>query len=187
VKPYQPAGLWKEVSFNNPGKGLTDFYQPDSGAGLYRRSMYTFWKRSLPPPSMQTFDAPTREVCVVKRDSTNTPLQALITLNDPTYVEAARALGQLVLMSEVASDDSTRLALAFRRATSREPDAHELRILTEYLNEQRAAYAADTAAAAELLGVGESMPDESLATEELAAWTLVMSLILNLDETLTRS
>ncbi len=180
VRPYQPEGLWAEVSFNNKGRSESDFYTPDSGDGLYRRSMYTFWKRSLPPPNLQTFDAPNREVCTVRRDPTNTPLQALVLLNDPTFVEAARALAQRTLLAD------GDLANAFRRVTSRAPEDEELVLLSEYLAVELERFRGDPESASALLAVGESMPDERLDPAELAAWTEVCSLLLNLDEAITR-
>jgi len=185
VRPYQPPGLWKEVSFNNEGRKDSDFYQPDSGDDLYRRGIYTFWKRALPPPSLQTFDAPTREVCTVRRGTTNTPLQALVLMNDPTYVEAARHLAQRELRA-AAADDGERLARMFRRATSRVPDTDERSVLAAFLADERARFAGTPEAADALLAVGESMPDASLDRAELAAWTSVASLLLNLDESITR-
>jgi len=186
ARPYQPPGLWKEVTFNNEGRADSDFYTPDVGAQLYRRSLYTFWKRSLPPPNMQLLDAPTREVCTVRRDRTNTPLQALVVMNDPTFVEAARALAQAAL-EPAGLDDGERLTLAFRRATGRRPTAGETELLAGLIAERRAVFEADPEAARGLLGVGESMRDESLDPALHAAWTMACSLILNLDETLTRS
>ena len=187
VRPYQPDGLWKEVSFNNAGSDRkdSDFYTPDSGADLYRRGMYTFWKRSLPPPSLQTFDAPTREVCSVRRGRTNTPLQALVLLNDPTYVEAARVLAERSLLEE-GFDEGERIARAFRRTTSRQPTAVEVEVLRAYLTGERRAFAEDPSRIELLLDVGESMPSTELDRTELAAWTVLGSLLLNLDETITR-
>ena len=185
VRPYQPAGLWKEVSFNNENRAESDFYMPDTGEKLYRRSMYTFWKRALPPPNMQTFDAPSREVCVVRRDRTNTPLQALVVLNDPTYVEAARALAERVLLDGDSEQDALRLA--YLRALAREPEAEERELLLAYLAEERGRLAAEPDRARELLDVGASKASEALDPLEHAAWTMVCSLILNLDEFLTRS
>jgi len=185
VRPYQPEGLWEEVSFNNRDRADSDFYTPDTGEKLYRRSMYTFWKRSLPPPNLQTLDAPTREICVVRRDRTNTPLQALVLLNDPTFVEAARVLAERVLLQADSREEALRHA--FQRALSRDPSAEERELLLAYVAEQRESFAADPGGASELLAVGEFRSSERLDPSEHAAWTLVCSLILNLDEFLTRS
>ena len=130
VKPYQPPGLWEEVSYN-----AEDTYVQDSGDGLWRRSLYTYIKRQAPPPSMLAFDGPTREKCTVQRPRTNTPLQSLILLNDPTYVEAARVLATRVLQTN--SDDGTRLRQLVRRVLSRLPDDHELSLLRDLLQRQR--------------------------------------------------
>jgi hypothetical protein len=184
VKPYQPSGLWAEMTFRNKNRAEHDFYQQDMGAQLYRRGMYTFWKRSVPPPNMLALDAPTREICTVRRSTTNTPLQALVLLNDPTFVEAARALAQRVLKTPDL-DRRGRIARAFRLSTSRRPDSGELDVLEAFLEEQLGGYAGSPESAAELLAVGESMRDESLEVVEHAAWTCLCSLILNLDESMT--
>jgi hypothetical protein len=180
VKPYEPPGLWEAVSFNNSQK-----YVPDEGEARYRRSLYTYWKRQSPPPNMLIFDAPTREYCVVRRPRTNTPLQALVLLNDPHFVEAARALAQRMLL-EGGADTGQRLALGFRVATARRPARAEVQILREVLRAQLAVYRADPAAAEALLGVGDFKAREGLDPAELAAWTTIASMILNLDETLTK-
>jgi len=185
VRPYQPEGLWEEVSFNNRDREDSDFYTADTGEKLYRRSMYTFWKRALPPPNLQTLDAPTREVCVVRRDRTNTPLQALVLLNDPTFVEAARVLAERVLLQADSKEEALRRA--FQRALSRDPSAEERELLLAYAAEQRESFAVQPGRASELLAVGEFSPSGKLDESEHAAWTLVCSLILNLDEFLTRS
>ncbi|MEM7309212.1 MAG: PSD1 and planctomycete cytochrome C domain-containing protein [Planctomycetota bacterium] len=187
VRPYQPAGLWKEVSFNNTSdeRRDSDFYEPDSGDGLYRRGMYTFWKRSLPPPSLQTFDAPTREVCTVRRGATNTPLQALVLMNDPTYVEAARVFGQRILQEGGATDEA-RLRFAFRSAVSRCPRDDEMKLLQSTLVGERATFREDVESAKALISNGEFPLDKDLDPAELAAWTTLASVLLNLDETITR-
>ena len=185
VRPYQPAGLWAEISFNNQDRADSDFYTPDVGANLYRRGLYTFWKRALPPPALQTLDAPTREVCVVRRGRTNTPLQALVLMNDPTYVEAARSLAQRVLRE--GGDDEAGLELAFRCAVAREPSEAEQSLLQSFLDEERARFRDDPERAEELVSVGDSMRDADLPVVEHAAWTALCSLILNLDETLNRN
>jgi hypothetical protein len=180
VKPYQPGGLWEDVTVERRGK-----YVPDKGDNLYRRSMYTFWKRTCPPPSLMTLDAPNREVCVARRAITNTPLQALILFNDPTYVEAARKLAERMLL-EGGKTPESRLTAAFKRALARPPSAEEQRILLKIYQNALASFRADKQAAQKLLAVGDSPRDPSLDEIELAAWTAVASTILNLDETMTR-
>ncbi|MEO1530420.1 MAG: DUF1553 domain-containing protein, partial [Planctomycetota bacterium] len=179
VKPYQPPGLWKEVSLG----GNPRFVQ-DKGDKLYRRSLYTYWKRSAPPPSMQIFDAPTREKCTVIRARTNTPLQALVTLNDVQFVEAARHFAQR-LLAKSASDQS-RLEEGFRIVTARRPTDSETEILNRILDDATKRYESDIEAAKKLLDVGDSERDMSLSPATHAAWTIVASSLLNLDETLTR-
>jgi mono/diheme cytochrome c family protein len=183
VLPYQPPGLWEEMAFGDGFSRQT--YVQDHGADLYRRTMYTFWKRTVPPAALSTFDAPDREKCVARRAVTNTPLQALVTLNDPTYVEAARALAERALR-EGGKDLSSRIAFAFRLATARKPAVQELKVLRELLTQQLAVYRGNPQAAAKLLRVGESKFDEKLNPAELAAWTMLASTILNLDETITK-
>ena len=186
VKPYQPPGLWREVAFDVTGKALTaQVYEPDSGQSLYRRSMYTFWKRTAPPPTMLIFDAPDRERCVVRRESTSTPLQALVLMNDPTYVEASRKLAER-MMKEVGSAPSERIAWGFRLVTGRHPEKAERNPLVELLNEQFQRFAVNPQAAEKLLSVGESVRDKSLTVVELAAYTVVASVLMNLDETVTK-
>jgi hypothetical protein len=183
VFPYQPVGLWEELAF---GDGFSaQEYAQSRGKDLYRRSMYTFWKRTVPPASLATFDAPDREKCVARRALTNTPLQALVLMNDPTYVESSRALAQRVLL-ETGKDANTRIGYAFRLATSRKPTAQELNVLRDLLNKQVMNFRNDKKAATELLRVGESTIDAKLNQAELAAWTMVASAILNLDETITK-
>jgi hypothetical protein len=185
VRPYQPEGLWEEVAFGIKTYGAQEYHQ-DHGDALYRRSMYTFWKRSCPPPSLVTFDAPDRETCVVRRERTNTPLQALVLLNDPIYVEAARGIAERT-MKEGGHSDSDRLQYAFRIVTGRQPTEAETAVLMEELRERLTAFTADSQTARRLLSIGESKTDASLETEELAAWTMVARLILNLDEAITKS
>ncbi len=179
VKPYQPAGLWEDVSVSR-----RDSYAEDQGEGLYRRSMYTFWKRTCPPPAMSAFDAPDRETCVIRRSRTNTPMQALVLLNDPTYVEAARKFAERVLQH--ATGEQERLAYAFQIALCRAPHPEETAILSDELRGARQRFDADPAAASKLLAVGHSPPSDKLSPSELAAWTTLTSLILNLDETISK-
>jgi hypothetical protein len=188
VSPYQPAGLWEELMSRNDGsKWTAQTYVQSKGDDLYRRTMYTFWKRTCPPPTLQTFDAPDRETCTVKRARTNTPLQALVLMNDPTYVEASRKLAERALKEPAAgATDEDRLSHAFRLVLARKPRAEEVTVLKDLLGKQRAKYTADKDAAGKLLKVGESPCDEKLNASELAAWASVCGVILNLDEAVTR-
>jgi hypothetical protein len=181
VKPYQPAGLWEEVSVERRYK-----YVADKNDGLYRRSMYTFWKRTCPPPGMMAFDAPDRETCLIRRATTNTPLQALVLLNDPTYVECARKFAER-LMKEGDPVPGERLAHAFRLAVSRPPTTGERQILLGLFQDSLARFRRDVAAADKLLAVGDSPRDPQLDVAELAAWTALASIVLNLDETITKN
>jgi hypothetical protein len=185
VSPYQPAGLWEELASREDGKNWTaQTYTQSHGPDLYRRTMYTFWKRTAPPPTLSTFDAPDRETCTVRRPRTNTPLQALVLLNDPTYVEASRKLAER-MMSE-ATSDKDRVVLAYRLAMARAPKAAEVSVLLRLHDTQLATYRADQQSALKLLGVGEAQRNDRLDAAELAAWTMVASAILNLDETVTK-
>jgi Protein of unknown function (DUF1553)/Protein of unknown function (DUF1549)/Concanavalin A-like lectin/glucanases superfamily/Planctomycete cytochrome C len=185
VSPYQPPGLWEELMSREDGKNWTaQTYVQSHGPDLYRRTMYTFWKRTSPPPTLATFDAPDRETCTVRRPRTDTPLQALVLMNDPTYVEAARKLAER-LMKEKKSDKD-RVSLVFRLATGRAPTKMEAHVLIKLHDTQLQVYRADKPAALKLLEVGEVGRDESLDCADLAAWTMVASTILNLDETLTK-
>ena len=183
VYPYQPAGLYKGivVAADYPGTVYTESQGPD----LYRRSLYTFWKRTVPHPTMTVFDAPDREFCIVRRSNTNTPLQALTLLNDPIFVEAARKLAERAILQGGATPEG-RLAYAFRLATGRAPDAHETSILLQTLAKMRTVYEADDQAARDLLSVGASPQNPVIPVRELAAYTAVANLILNLDEAITK-
>jgi hypothetical protein len=176
VKPYQPPGIWEEATFGNKR------YQQDQGDALYRRSLYVFWRRIVGPTMF--FDAANRQTCSVKTVTTNTPLHALATLNDVTYVEAARVLAQRVIAA--TPRDSDRLALAFRKATARQASEPELKILLQALEKQRTLFTRDREAAAMLLKSGEALADGKLDPVELASFSVVCGLILNLDETLTK-
>jgi mono/diheme cytochrome c family protein len=177
VRPYQPAGVWSEATFGKIS------YQQDHGDKLYRRSLYTFWRRIVGPTSL--FDVSKRQACQVSATRTNTPLHALVTLNDTTYVEAARALAQRVIHSGGASADE-RMNLAFRLATSRRPTDAERKILVDRLELLQKHYAADRPAADKLLAVGESPRDKQIDAAEHAAYAAVCSIVLNLDETLSK-
>ena len=178
VRPYQPAGLWEELTISSGP------YKHDNAPNLYRRSMYTFWKRTVAPPTMVTFDATARESCTVRRSRTNTPLQALALMNDVTFVEAARALAQRVMRTHDGVQD--RIALAFRLATARHPRADEARILLAGFGYHLDRFGRDPALATGLLEMGEYPLDPERDPSELAAYTAIASLILNLDETITR-
>ncbi len=180
VKPYQPPGYWSHLNF--PVRE----YESDHGEAQYRRGLYTYWARTYLHPSLLAFDAPTREECTVERSRSNTPLQALVLLNDPTYVEAARAFANRAIVQGGGSIES-RLRWAYRQALSREPDSRELAVLAALLEKHRTQYAADPAAAAKLLSTGEAKTPDGVDPVELAAWTSVVRVLLNLHETITRS
>lgn len=183
VKPYHPPGIWEEVAM--PGSD-TAKYVPDTGENLYRRSLYTFWKRSSPPANMETFDATSREVVCTGRARTNTPLQAFVTMNDPQWVEAARKLGERAL--KAASTTEQRLDFLARTTVARPVSEKETAILKRGLETFQAKFGGDKATedVKALLAVGESKPDEKLAPADVAAWTMVASQFLNLDEFLTK-
>ena len=177
VKPYQPAGLWKEINGQD--------YPQEHGENLYRRSLYTFWKRTAPPPSMMTFDAAGRETCVVRESRTNTPLQALDLMNDVAYLEAARVLAER-MMTEGGATPAERIAFAFRRAAARAPSASEAKILLDSFQYYRDTYQTSPDAARKLLSEGERPRNEQLDASELAAYATIASLIMNLDEVVTK-
>ena len=182
VKPYQPAGLWKPVGFG--GSNTSEFKQ-DTGSKLYRRSMYTFWKRTSPPPTMATFDAPNRETCQVRRARTNTPLQALVLMNDVQFFEAARKFAER-LIHFGGEDFDERLTYAVRSILARKPTDTERQSVRRLYETYYEDFGKDAEAATKLLAAGESSRDESLDARELAAWTMVAHLILNLSETVTK-
>ncbi|HVR74870.1 MAG TPA: PSD1 and planctomycete cytochrome C domain-containing protein [Planctomycetota bacterium] len=182
VKPYQPSGIWEAVGFLGSN---TAIYKADQGDALYRRGLYTFWKRTAPPPALSLFDAPSRETCTALRPRTNTPLQALAMMNDVQFFEASRHLAER-MMREGGAEPEDRLAHAFRLATSRRPRADELEVLLETFNAHLAEFEADAGAALQAVSVGDSKRDESLDVKALAAYTMAANLILNLDETLTK-
>ncbi len=181
VKTYQPEGLWEAVAYPTSN---TSKYVQDHGEALYRRSLYLFWKRTSPPPVMSVFDAPTREACIVNRSRTNTPLQALVVLNGPQFVEAARNMAQRVLLAK--SDTNERVRYAFLLVTGRHPTQEEIDIVGEVLASQLKHFIEDGADATRLLAVGESKRDESLPPATHAAWTMVCNTLLNLDEAVTQ-
>jgi hypothetical protein len=188
VSPYQPPGIWEELAYRADGKNFTaQEYVQSHGPDLYRRTMYTFIKRTAPPPTLVTFDAPDRETCTVRRPRTNTPLQALVLMNDPTYIEAARKLAERILTEPgPAASREDRIIFAFRIATARPPSLDELRLLRRLFDQQLTAFRNNPQAATKLLAVGESPRDDSHDAAELAAWTIVANVLLNLDETVTK-
>ena len=181
VRPYQPDGIWDEITMY----GNLRNYKHDTNGNEYRRSLYTIWKRTSAPPAMTLFDAPGREICVVRRSRTNTPLQALALLNDETYVEAARKLAEKML-AEGGSTPEERIRFAFRRSTARWPDATELKVLAGGLQSRLVKYRADQMAAKALSAVGDTKPNAGVDPAELAAYTTTAGVILNLDETITK-
>jgi hypothetical protein len=182
VRPYQPTNIWEPVAF---GGSNTKVYVQDHGAALYRRSLYSFWKRTAPAPSMSTFDAPSRETFCVGRGRSNTPLQALALMNDVQQFEAARGFAERLLLR--TSSDADRLDIAFRCVTARPPTRAEQTLLADSLATHRAHFAQNLDAAQQVVTNGESKPSTELPVGEFAAWTLVTNLLLNLDETITRN
>jgi hypothetical protein len=183
VRPYQPAGIWEAVGYTTSN---TAQYTQDHGDALYRRSLYLFWKRTAPPASMTTFDAPSREQCRARRERTNTPLQALLTMNDPQYFEAARQLG-FHMLHDGGATDADRLRRGFRIVTAREPSGREAEVLAQALSLQRQHFTADLEAAKKVISVGESAAPAEAPAAELAAYTMLANLMLNLDEALTKN
>lgn len=184
VSPYQPKGLWEEMAFGGDFSAQT--YVQSHGPDLYRRSMYTFWKRSVPYPSLTTFDAPDREKCTARRSTTNTPLQALVLENDPTYVEASRVFAERDLREAPAGIEQ-RIRYAFRLATDRDPTPKETEILAGLYKKEMVHYDSDRKAAEKLVSIGEMKRNPKVDPSELAAWTMVASTILNMDETITKN
>jgi len=178
VKPYQPPGLWQELA---GGKG----YEHDSGEGLYRRSLYTYWKRTVAPPFMVNFDSPNRETCTVRETRTNTPLQALDLMNDVTFVEAARKLAER-MMTEGGNQPRERIEFAYELVLARPPKPAEMQVLFDALNGFETRYQRDRKSAKEFLKHGDSPQEIKADARELAAYTSIASLMLNLDETVTR-
>jgi hypothetical protein len=179
VKPYQPEGLWEEIAMGKP------HYQPGKGDDLHRRSLYTFWKRTVPHPAMITFDAAERNVCVIRRQQTSTPLQALTLLNDPQIIEAARLMSERMLKEGGAALDD-KVAWAFRAAAGRWPSSKETSVLKQLFLEQRQIFAADQQAAAKLLTIGDAVNDPGVSPADLAAGTVLAEAILNHDEAVMR-
>ncbi|MES2696083.1 MAG: DUF1553 domain-containing protein, partial [Verrucomicrobiota bacterium] len=180
AKPYQPEGYSAPLNFP------TREYVTDLGEGLYRRGLYTHWQRTFLHPSLMAFDAPAREECTANRSPSNTPMQALVLLNDPSYVEAARVFAEKALREGGATFEA-KLGWAFSRALSRPPAAEEARILRGLFDAQQKRYAKDETAARELIDVGDSPVAKDLPLADLAAWTAVARTLLNLHETITRN
>jgi hypothetical protein len=167
-------------------KWSAQVYVQGHGKDLYRRTMYTFWKRTSPPPNLATFDAPDRETCTVRRSRTNTPLQALVLLNDPTYVEAARKFAERIIIEGGRTPDD-KITFALRLATARKPKTEEIDVVKSVFEAGRIRFGENPTAARTLLRVGESPQDSRVEATELAAWTTVASVILNMDEVLNKN
>jgi hypothetical protein len=179
VKPYQaPGSMWKELNSFLPE------YKPDTGASLYRRSLYSFWRRTTTAPNMILFDAGAREVCSTNRTVTNTPLQALVLLNDPQFVEAARKLAERI-MKEGGTTDETRAKWAYREVIGAAPGSEQLPILTELITQQRGFFTSKSSDAAALLKTGDSPADPALDPTELATFTTLAQALLNLDASIS--
>ena len=183
VKPPQPAGLWSSVGYS--GSNTVDFQKDTGPEKVYRRSLYTFWKRTSPPPQMSTFDAPSRESCSTRRERTNTPLQALLLMNEQQYLVTARCLAERTLL-ETGTSSRERIEWAFERATLRVPTDQEIEELTIAYEHFREAYSGNVTEAKRLISLGEKSPDASLDSVELAIWTMMSSVLLNLDEVVTK-
>jgi hypothetical protein len=181
VRPYQPDGVWEAVAMI--GSNTRD-YKRDTGENLYRRSMYTFWKRSAPPAAMEVLNAPNRETCTVRRDRTNTPLAALLTLNDVQFVEAARVLAEKTLASDTSDDN--RIDFLAKRLLARPFRAEEMAIVKESLASLREHYKAKPEEAKKLIAFGESKANPKLDASELATWTMLANQLMNLDEVLNK-
>jgi hypothetical protein len=183
VMPYQPPNIWEPVGFGNSN---TRYYKQGTGDDLYRRSLYTFYKRTAPAPFMSTFDAPNREQSCSGRGKSNTPMQALQLLNDIQHVEAARNFAEKII-KKGGNQDQAKISWAWRTATSRKPNQEEIQIVNDVLNQNRKRYSQDQEAAENLIGFGESEPDANIQSPELASWTLTANMILNLDEVVNKN
>ena len=182
VKPYQPPRIWETVAMDQSN---TKNYKPDTGEGLYRRSLYTFWKRSAPPPSMDIFNAPSREVCIMRRERTDTPLQALVTMNDPQFVEAARVLAQDALLAS-KKDVKREVDYMTIRLIARNLEPKERDVVMRSYGDYLAYYESAPEDAKRLVSVGDSKADANLPAPKLAAMTMVANELMNLDEVLVK-
>jgi hypothetical protein len=185
VKPYQPDKMWSSLTFQNMDEYDTNFYRADTGDALYRRGLYTYWKRTIAPPRMQIFDAPDRERCSLRQDRTNTPMQAMVLLNDPTFVEASRSLAQRMIQ-EGGDRSSDRVSYGYKLALATRPDTDRANILLAGLSDYQAHFNQNREDAEALVALGDSEPDAAIDQAELAAYTMLASVILNLDEMITR-
>lgn len=185
VKPYQPEDLWSALTFQNMDEYDTNFYVQDKGDKLYRRGLYTYWKRTILPPHMQIFNAAGREMCSMRQENTNTPMQALAIMNDPTFVEAARFLGQRMLLEGGGRSDD-RIRYGFRLLLAHEPNTRKEQVLLNALNDYQSHYIRHPDEAKNLLEVGDSKSDTRIPAPELAAYTMLASVMLNMDEAITR-
>jgi hypothetical protein len=181
VYPYQPEGLWEALS----NKSWRYNYYQDKGEGLYRRSLYTIWKRTAPPPSMLIFDAPDRNTCVVRRETTSTPLQALVLLNDPQYVEAAKFVGERMIV-EAGAELKDQLIYGYRLLTGRKPGAKELSLILNLYEEEKDNFEKNPAALKQYLSNGEKNIVRDLDQQKLAAFAVVASAIMNTHEFYTK-
>lgn len=186
VHPYQPHGLWKEISHFGSTPATKQVFVQDHGEKLYRRSLYTIVKRTSPHPAMAAFDAPNREMCVVDRSKTNTPLQALVTLNDPQFAEAARVFASSILQEQSTHDDRSRIKWAFESISSRPPTGSEITMIARLLDAERAQFQRSPINAERVIAVGEYPATHDIDPVEQAAWTQIATLLLNLSEVLTR-
>tara|TARA_B100001059_G_scaffold2475_2_gene1994 strand:+ start:4705 stop:8280 length:3576 start_codon:yes stop_codon:yes gene_type:complete len=181
VKPYQPEGLWQEVAMQQSN---TRYFERDMGDDLWRRSLYTYWKRAAPPPSMVAFDAPTREYCAPRRMNTNTPLQALVLWNDPQFVEAARVTAERIILS--SGNDHERVSLLFRSCTGSEPEPDLTKAMIQTLGEFRSRFEVDSNSARSLISVGDTPVNETLKADEVAAWTMLVNAVLSSDAVIVK-
>jgi hypothetical protein len=185
VKPYQPADLWSALTFQNMDEYDTNFYVQDTGEKLYRRGLYTFWKRTILPPHMQIFNAAGREMCSMRQENTNTPMQALAVLNEPTFVEAARSLAQRMIL-EGGSRSADRVRYGFKLLLAHQPNPQKQQILLGALSDYQSHFNQHQEDAKQFLSVGDSKPNDAIPGPELAAYTMLASVMLNMDEAITR-
>ena len=181
MRPYQPEGHWEEITGSSR---ILDTYPEDTGFKLYRRSLYTFWRRASPPPTMTIFDTPSRDVCIVKSSETNTPLQALSLLNDPQFVEAARVLAEKMLEDKTIL--SEQIVLAYRRLTGISPNPKVIQLLEQHYTEQKEYFESSPKLAKELLNVGYAFVMNNISPAEVSAMTVVCNTIMSFDETIVK-